>query len=82
MKVLYFILLVLSTYIFILGYVTRPLIGDALGYSHAEPINYSNIAGECAVDSKTVREYYQILVDTLLGTMIEPFKRKQGLLHF
>ena len=40
-------------------------------------INYSNIARECGVDSKTVKEYYQILVDTLLGTMVEPFKRRQ-----
>ena len=37
---------------------------------------YSNIARDCGVDSKTVKEYYQILVDTLLGTMVEPFKRR------
>lgn len=51
---------------------------DAVGYSHAEMINYSNIARDCGVDSKTVKEYYQILVDTLLGTLIEPFKRRQS----
>ncbi|MBU0600300.1 AAA family ATPase [bacterium] len=51
---------------------------DCLGYSHGELTNYSNIARECGVSSKTVKEYYQILVDTLLGTMIEPFKRRQG----
>ncbi len=51
---------------------------DAMGYSHGELTNYSNIARECGVDSKTVREYYQILVDTLLGTMVEPFKRRQN----
>lgn len=50
---------------------------DAMGYSHGELTNYSNIARECGVDSKTVREYYQILSDTLLGTMIEPFKKRQ-----
>ena len=50
---------------------------DAMGYSHGELTNYSNIARECGVDSKTVKEYYQILVDTLLGTMVEPFKRRQ-----
>lgn len=49
---------------------------DAMGYSHGELINYSNIARDCGVDAKTVREYYQILVDTLLGTMIEPFKKR------
>ena len=50
---------------------------DAMGYSHGELVNYSNIARECGVDSKTVREYFHILVDTLLGTMIEPFKKRQ-----
>ncbi len=51
---------------------------DAMGYSHGELINYSNIARECGVDSKTVKEYYQILVDTLLGRMIDSFKRRQN----
>ena len=51
---------------------------DAMGYSHGELTNYSNIARECGVDSKTVKEYYQILVDTLLGTMVEPFKKKKN----
>ena len=51
---------------------------DAMGYSHGELINYSNIARDCGVDSKTVREYYQILVDTLMGKMIEPFKKRQN----
>ena len=51
---------------------------DAVGYSHGELINYSNIARDCGVDSKTVREYFQILCDTLLGNMLEPFKKKQS----
>ena len=50
---------------------------DAMGYPHGELTNYSNIARECGVDSKTVKEYYQILVDTLLGKMVAPFKRRQ-----
>lgn len=50
---------------------------DAMGYSHGELLNFSNIARDCGVDSKTVRAYYQILVDTLLGRFVEPFKRKQ-----
>lgn len=49
---------------------------DAVGFSHGELTNYANIARDCGVDGKTVKEYYQILVDTLLGTMIEPFKRR------
>jgi len=51
---------------------------DAMAYSHGELTNYSNIARDCGVDSKTVKEYYQILVDTLSGTMVEPFKRRQN----
>lgn len=51
---------------------------DAMGYTHGELVNYSNIARDCGVDSKTVREYYQILVDTLMGRMIEPFKKSQS----
>ncbi len=51
---------------------------DAMGYSHGELINYSNIARDSGIDSKTVREYYQILVDTLLGKFIEPFKERQN----
>jgi predicted AAA+ superfamily ATPase len=50
---------------------------DAMGYSHGELTNYSNIARECGVDSKTVKEYYQILVDTLLGRIVAPFKKRQ-----
>lgn len=51
---------------------------DAFGYSHGEMTNYSNIARECGVDSKTVKEYYQILVDTLLAVRVEPFKKRQS----
>ena len=50
---------------------------DAMGYSHGELTNFSNIARDCGVDSKTVKEYYQILVDTLLGRMVEPFKKRK-----
>jgi predicted AAA+ superfamily ATPase len=50
---------------------------DAMGYSHGELTNYENIARDCGADAKTVKEYYQILVDTLLGAMIEPYKRRQ-----
>ncbi len=51
---------------------------NAMAYSHGELTNYSNIARECGVDSKTVKEYYQILVDTLMGTSVEPFKKRQS----
>jgi len=51
---------------------------DALGFSHGELTNYLNISRECGVDAKTVKEYYQILIDTLLAIRIEPFKKRQS----
>jgi predicted AAA+ superfamily ATPase len=50
---------------------------DALGFSHGDLTNYSNIARDCGVDAKTVREYYHILVDTMLGSFVEPYHRRQ-----
>jgi uncharacterized protein len=38
-----------------------------------EIINYSNIASDVGVNSNTVKDYYQILVDTLLGFYLRPF---------
>ena len=51
---------------------------DAVGHTHGELTNYSNIARDCGVDAKTVKEYYQILVDTLLARRVEPFARRQS----
>ena len=51
---------------------------DSLAFSHGELINYSNISRDCCIDAKTVKEYYQILVDTLLGDLIYPFANKVG----
>lgn len=48
---------------------------DALSFCHGELLNYSNVARDCGVDAKTVREYFQILVDTLLGVFVEPFSK-------
>ncbi len=50
---------------------------EAVGYSHGDLTNFANIARDCGVDSKTVKEYYQILVDTLLGGFVAPYKRRQ-----
>jgi predicted AAA+ superfamily ATPase len=51
---------------------------DAFSYSHGEITNYANIARDCGIDAKTVKENYQILVDTLLAVRIEPFKKRQS----
>jgi predicted AAA+ superfamily ATPase len=51
---------------------------EAMAFSHGELTNFADIARDCGVDGKTVKEYYQILVDTLLGTWVPPFKRRQN----
>ena len=51
---------------------------EALAFCHGELLNHSNIARDCGVSSKTVKEYFQILVDTLLGVLVEPFSRRRS----
>ncbi len=58
-----------------LGAFTRFL--DALAFSHGELINFSSIARESSIDSKTVKEYYQIMIDTLAGYFIYPYKKQR-----
>ncbi|HQS84118.1 MAG: AAA family ATPase [Alphaproteobacteria bacterium 16-39-46] len=48
---------------------------DSVGFTNGELVNYLNISRECAVDAKTVKEYYQILIDTLIGYYIYPFNK-------
>lgn len=38
-------------------------------------VNYSNIAQDCGVDSKTVAGYFSILEETLIGYMIPAFSK-------
>ncbi len=43
--------------------------------SNGELINYSRIARDVGVDTKTVQSYFQILEDTLVAFTIEPYHR-------
>ena len=38
-----------------------------------EMLNYSNIASDLGMSAKTIREYFHILEDTLIGSVLEPF---------
>ncbi len=49
---------------------------DSTRFSYGEILNYTNIAREVGIDSKTIKEYYQILVDTLVGYLIYPYTKK------
>jgi uncharacterized protein len=47
---------------------------DVLGFAQGELLNYSNIARDCGIDSKTVRTYFEILEDMYLGYFLRPYK--------
>ncbi len=49
---------------------------DAASLSDTEMINVSTIARECAVSSHTAREYFEILVDTLLGRWLPAYRKR------
>ena len=49
---------------------------DLAGFCNGQMINYTNIARDCAIDAKTVKEYFHILQDTLIGYLIDPFFKK------
>jgi len=46
---------------------------DVAAAQYAEQINFSGIARDCQIALSTVREYYAILEDTLLGTFLYPY---------
>ena len=41
--------------------------------SDTEMLNYSNIGSDLGMPAKTIREYFRILEDTLIGSVLEPF---------
>ncbi len=48
---------------------------EAAAISDGEMINYANIAADCGVASKTVKAYYQILKDTLMGYEVPAYTK-------
>lgn len=48
---------------------------EAAAFSNGEMVNYTNIAADCGVSSPTVREYFQILADTLTGHFLPSFQK-------
>lgn len=56
-----------------------PLFSDflrAAAFSDTEIVNYTNIGSDCGVSSKTVKEYFQILEDTLVGEFLTAYIRR------
>ena len=50
---------------------------EIVGLTHGKQLNYTNTARESGVSASTVRSYYQILKDTLLGFELPPWRRKR-----
>ena len=50
---------------------------DTVGLTNGSVVNYQAVASDCAVSAPTVREYYRILQDTLVGFELPAFRRTE-----
>lgn len=48
---------------------------EVAALSNAELVAYATVARECGIAAKTARDYFEILVDTLIGHFLEPWTR-------
>ena len=49
---------------------------EVAAISDGEMLNYSNIASDCGVTAKTVKSYFQILYDSLIGYEIPAYRKE------
>lgn len=49
---------------------------EAAAFSNGEIVNYANIASDCGVSGPTIKEYFQILQDTLIGRFVPVYQKK------
>jgi predicted AAA+ superfamily ATPase len=49
---------------------------EAAAFSNGEIVNYANIAADCGVSAPTIKEYFQILEDTLLGRFVPVYQKR------
>ncbi len=48
---------------------------EVAALTNGEMVNYKNVAQDCGVDAKTVKEYFNILEQTLVGYIVPAFSR-------
>ena len=48
---------------------------EVAAISNGEMLNYENVAADCGVSANTVKAYYQILCDTLLGFEVPAYRK-------
>jgi predicted AAA+ superfamily ATPase len=49
---------------------------EAAAFSNGEIVNFHNIGRECGVTGPTVKAYFEILEDTLMGRFVPAYRRK------
>ena len=49
---------------------------EMAAFSNGEIVNYTNIASDCGVSAPTIKEYFQILEDTMTGRFLPSFQNK------
>jgi predicted AAA+ superfamily ATPase len=49
---------------------------EAAAFSNGEMVNYANVATDCGVSAPTIKEYFQILEDTLIGRFVPVYQKK------
>lgn len=49
---------------------------EAAAFSNGEMVNYAAIASECSISAPTVKEYFQILEDTMTGRFLPSFQKR------
>ena len=49
---------------------------SAAALSDTQLVNYSTIARECGVSAPAVKEYFQILIDTMLGRFLDAYRKR------
>ncbi len=50
---------------------------EAAAVSNGQLLNFTEVANDCQVSPSTVREYYSILEDTLMGFLLQPWLRSK-----
>jgi len=49
---------------------------DVAALSDCEPVNFSTIARDCGVSSQSIKGYFDVLTDTLLGVWLPSYRRR------
>ncbi len=49
---------------------------EVSSFSNGEILNYQNIAAECGISAPTVKDYFQILYDTLIGRTLPAYRKR------